>query len=177
MDTIREKDLLVSQTVTPKPFSVLDYVNEMVDKKKEERERKKDRLDGWESLRKKEKTDELRLEWKFIQHENLMAKNDYQKIKKDEKMPKYFEVATLVNRSNKIAVGGGKESQSAHTPNRRKKKAISTLKSFEKDAALKQWCIKKYTKLQVEKNIGGKSFVRKQRKKLLKMKQGKRTNK
>lgn len=170
------EQLLVSQTTAPQAFSVLDYVNEMVDKKKKEKERKKNILNGWESLRKKEKTDELKLEWKLIQHENLMAKNDYQKIKKDEKMPQYFQVATLVNRSNKIAVGGGKESQSLHTPNRRKKRTISTLQSFEKDAAMKDWCVKKYTKLQVEKNIGGKSFVRKQRKKLLKMKIGKKVS-
>lgn len=177
MVPMNEEKLLVSQTVAPEAFSVLDYVNEMLDKKKKEKEMKKNLLSGWDCLKKKEKTDELKLEWKLIQHENLMAKNDYKKIKKDEKMPKYFQVATLINRNDKIAVGGGKESQSLHTPNRRKKKAVSTLKSFEKNAAMKEWCIKKYTKLQIEKNIGGKSFVRKQRKKLLKMKKGKSFNK
>ncbi|GAW83864.1 hypothetical protein, conserved [Plasmodium gonderi] len=165
----KEKNFNILQRVNAEPISVLDYVNDIVKNKEKERKKKKENLNDWGNMKKQEKTDELKLQWKLIQHENLAEKGEYHKVKKDEKMPNFFQVATLVNGNDKIKVGAGKESQSLHTSNRRKKKCLSTLQLLEKNKSMKDWCIKRYTKIQKEKNIGGKSFVRKQRRQLLKM--------
>ncbi|CAD2106090.1 rRNA-processing protein, putative [Plasmodium vinckei] len=165
-----KKSFNILETVSAEPISVLDYVNDTIRSKREEKQTKKNSLSEWGYMKKPEKTDELKLQWKLIQHENLFTKNEYNKIKKDEKMPDFFQVATLINGDDKIKVGAGKESQSLHTSNRRPKKCLSALQLFEKNTEMKQWCIKKYTKLQTEKNIGGKSFVRKQRRELMKLK-------
>ncbi|KAI4835187.1 rRNA-processing protein FCF2 [Plasmodium brasilianum] len=163
------KNLNILETISPEPISVLSYVNEVMENKRREKVAKNNHLIEWGYMKKTEKTEELKLQWKLIQHENLYTKNEYQKIKKDEKMPNFFQVATLVNGNDKIKVGAGKESQSLHTSNKRKKKCLSALQLFEKDKEMKEWCVKKYTKIQTQKNIGGKSFVRKQRKQLLSM--------
>ncbi|SOV17140.1 rRNA-processing protein, putative [Plasmodium sp. gorilla clade G2] len=168
---MKERNIL--QGVTPEPLSVLDYVDNMFNKKKKDKELKKSSLDEWGHMKKMEKTEEIKLQWALLQHENLYTVNEYNKLKKDEKMPDFFQVATIVNNSDKIKVGGGKESQSLHTSNRRKKKTLSALQMLERNDDLKQWCINKYTKIQKQKNIGGKSFVRKQKKQLLKIKNGK----
>ncbi|CRH02918.1 rRNA-processing protein, putative [Plasmodium relictum] len=170
MNQLNNKRVNILKEVIPEPISVLDYVNDLIENKKKEKEKKKNYLDEWGNMKKNEKTDELKLQWKLLQHVNLYTVNEYHKIKKDEKMPNFFQVATLVNSNDKIKVGEGKESQSLHTPNRRKKKCLSALTLLEKDKNMKEWCVKKYTKIQTKKNIGGKSFVKKQRKELLKMK-------
>ncbi|CXJ29473.1 rRNA-processing protein, putative [Plasmodium berghei] len=169
MGSIKNK-FNILETVKAEPISVLDYVNDTIKNKKEEKQAKKNLLSEWGHMKKADKTDELKLQWKLIQHENLFAKNEYNKIKKDEKMPDFFQVATLINGDDKIKVGAGKESQSLHTSNRRKRKCLSALQLFEKNTEMKKWCVKKYTKLQTEKNIGGKSFVRKQKRELMKLK-------
>ncbi|VWU50002.1 rRNA-processing protein, putative [Hepatocystis sp. ex Piliocolobus tephrosceles] len=164
----KNRSVNILERNTGKPISVLDYVNNLMKNKEKAKEKKKTTLNEWGDMKKTEKTDELKLEWKFIQHSNLYAKNEYNKIKKDEKMPNYFQVATVVNANDKIKVGAGQESQSAHTTNRRKKKSLSALQLLERNNDLKKWCVKKYTQIQKEKNIGGKSFLRKHKKELLK---------
>ncbi|SOV80932.1 rRNA-processing protein, putative [Plasmodium reichenowi] len=166
-----EKKIL--QVVTPEPMSVLDCVDNMVNKKKLDKELKKSSLNEWGDMKRIEKTEEIKLQWALLQHENLYTVNEYNKLKRDEKMPEFFQVATIVNSSDKIKVGAGKESQSLHTSNRRKKKTLSALQMLDRNNDLKQWCINKYTKIQKQKNIGGKSFVRKQKRQLLKIKKGK----
>ncbi|KJP87585.1 hypothetical protein AK88_02753 [Plasmodium fragile] len=164
-----ENSFTILRPVEAEPMSVLDHVNDIIAKKKMEKKNKKEQLNDWGNMKRKEKTDELKLQWKLIQHENLAERSEYHKVKKDEKMPQFFQVATLVNGNHKIKVGAGQESQSLHTSNRRKKKCLSALQQLERDKDMKEWCVKRYTKIQREKNIGGKSFVRKQRRQLLKM--------
>ncbi|SBT50933.1 rRNA-processing protein, putative [Plasmodium ovale wallikeri] len=149
------KRLNILDVVDAEPVSVLDHVNDIMQRKEKVKEEKKNTLNDWGYMKKSEKTDEMKLQWKLLQHQNLYEKGSYNKIKKDEKMPDFFQVATLVNGNDKIKVGAGKESQSLHTPNRRKKKYLSALQMLERDEEMKKWCVKKYTKIQVEKNIGG----------------------
>ncbi|SBS89007.1 rRNA-processing protein, putative [Plasmodium ovale curtisi] len=142
------KRLNILEVVDAEPVSVLDHVNDIMQRKEKVKEEKKNTLNDWGYMKKSEKTDEMKLQWKLLQHQNLYEKGSYNKIKKDEKMPDFFQVATLVNGNDKIKVGSGKESQSLHTSNRRKKKYLSALQMLERDEEMKKWCVKKYTKIQ-----------------------------